>query len=133
MPTPFTIAPKRILIMDDEILVASVLRDVLKHQGYSVELASGGEAGLKALRRERADLVLLDVNMPGMNGLEVLKHVSDQYPDVPVIMVTALTDDVAVSAAMRDGAYAWLGKPFDINELGHVVDAALNRRPYRTR
>ena len=83
--------------------------------------------------RERADLVLLDVNMPGMNGLEVLKHISDQYPDVPVIMVTALTDDVAVSAAMRDGAYAWLGKPFDINELGHVVDAALNRRPYRTR
>ena len=133
MPTPFTIAPKRILIMDDEILVASVLRDVLKHQGYAVELTSGGEAGLKALRRERADLVLLDVNMPGMNGLEVLKHVSDQYPDVPVIMVTALTDDVAVSAAMRDGAYAWLGKPFDINELGHVVDAALNRRPYRTR
>ena len=57
MPTPFTIAPKRILIIDDEILVASVLRDVLKHQGYAVELTSGGEAGLKALRRERADLV----------------------------------------------------------------------------
>jgi len=133
MPTPVTIAPKRILIMDDEILVASVLRDVLKHQGYAVELASGGEAGLNALRREGADLVLLDINMPGMSGLEVLKHVSERHPDVPVIMVTALTDDTALSTAMRDGAYAWLGKPFDINELGHVVDAALNRRPYRTR
>src|SRR5881409_2196961 len=101
MPTPITIAPKRILIMDDEILVASVLRDVLKHQGYAVELASGGEAVLNALRRERADLVLLDINMPGMSGLEVLKHVSERHPDVPVIMVTALTDDTALSTAMR--------------------------------
>ncbi len=133
MPTPITTIPKRILIMDDEILVASVLQDVLKHQGYAVELASGGEAGLMALRRERADLVLLDINMPGMNGLEVLKHVTEQYPDVPVVMVTAITDDTALSTAMRDGAYAWLAKPFDIAELGQVVDAALNRRPYRTR
>src|SRR5436309_12750509 len=106
MPTPSTIAPKRILIIDDEILVASVLRDVLKHQGYAVELTSGGEAGLKALRRERADLVLLDVNMTGMNGLEVLKHISDQYPDVPVSMVKALSDDVWVSAAMWGGGCA---------------------------
>jgi len=71
--------------------------------------------------------------MPGMNGLEVLKHLSEQHPDVPVVMVTAVMDDQALTIAMRDGAYAWLGKPFDINELGHVVDAALNRRPYRTR
>jgi DNA-binding response OmpR family regulator len=133
MGTLLTTVPKRILIMDDEILVASVLQDVLKHQGYGVELASSGEAGLKALQRERPDLVLLDVNMPGMNGLDVLKQVTERHPDVPVIMVTAVTDDKAVSAAMRDGAYAWLGKPFDINELGHVVDAALNRRPYRSR
>jgi DNA-binding NtrC family response regulator len=133
MPTPITTISKRILIMDDEILGASVLQDVLKHRGYAVELASGGEAGLMALRRERADLVLLDINMPGMNGLEVLKHVTEQHPDVPVVMVTAITDDTALSTAMRDGAYAWLAKPFDINELGQVVDAALNRRPYRTR
>ncbi len=133
MALPAATVSKRILIVDDEILVASVLQDVLKHQGYAVELASGGEAGLKALRRERADLILLDINMPGMNGLEVLKLVTEQYPDLPVVMVTALTDDTALSTAMRDGAYAWLAKPFDINELGHVVDAALNRRPYRTR
>jgi len=135
MATPVTtVAPKRILIMDDEILVAGVLQDVLKHQGYGVELASSGEAGLAAFRRERPDLILLDINMPGMSGLEVLKQIiSEGHRDIPVIMVTAITDDASLSTAMRDGAYAWLAKPFDINELGHVVDAALSRRPYRPR
>ena len=116
---------KGILIVDDEESVRWALRKALERAGYRVELAADGPAGLRGAEEPGVDLVLLDVRLPGRDGLEVLREIRKRRPERPVIMMTAYgTLQVAVEA-MKLGAYDYIGKPFDMDEVLLVVEKAL--------
>ena len=118
----------RVLVVDDEPQVAAMLRDALLDGGYLVKIAvSGGEA-LKLLPVFQPDVVLLDVMMPGMSGVEVLEHLRREHPRVPVVMVTANRDEQAARRMLTRGAFDYLPKPFDFDVLERIVSAAVASR-----
>jgi two-component system, NtrC family, nitrogen regulation response regulator GlnG len=120
-----SMAGKRILVVDDEESVRWALRKALERANYQVGLASDGPSGLQVAEDPGVDLVLLDVRLPGRDGLEVLREIRKRRPDLPVIMMTAYgTLQVAVEA-MKLGAYDYIGKPFDMDEVLLVVEKAL--------
>jgi len=115
----------RVLIVDDEESVRWALRKALERAGYQVDLTAEGPAGLAAAAEPEVELVLLDVRLPGQDGLEVLREIRRRRPDLPVIMMTAYgTLQVAVEA-MKLGAYDYIGKPFDVDEVLLVTEKAL--------
>jgi DNA-binding NtrC family response regulator len=115
-----TSAGKRILIVDDEPLIIEVLAEHFR-TSYEVETASSGTEALAAVLRQRPDLVLLDINMPRMNGLEVLKDVKKIDDSIAVIVVTA-NEQVEVAAdALKNGVFGYVPKPFDFRYLDHMV------------
>ena len=93
----------------------------------SVETASNGEAGLAAVRRERPDLVLLDLRMPGIDGVEVLKRIRDIDAGIAVIVITGTGDLAGASAALASGAQACLQKPVDLQQFKQLVSDVLDR------
>ncbi len=116
---------KRILVVDDEESVRWALRKALERAGHQVDLAADGAAGLKASEDPGVDLALLDVRLPARDGLDVLREIRKRRPDLPVIMMTAYgTLQVAVEA-MRLGAYDYIGKPFDMDEVLLVIEKAI--------
>jgi two-component system, NtrC family, response regulator AtoC len=122
---------RRILIVDDEPLITEVLSEHFKSD-FDVEIALSGADALTAILRQRPDLVLLDINMPRMNGVEVLKDVKQIDESIVVIMVTA-NEQVALAAeSLKSGAFGYVPKPFDFRYLDHMV-ATLFDRPSRTR
>jgi DNA-binding NtrC family response regulator len=114
---------RRILIVDDETGVRESLRMVLKDAYDSVAVASGADA-LEALASGPFDVVLLDIVMPGMDGLELLEEVRSRYPRVPVIMLTATKTVKTAVGAMKLGAFDYVTKPFDVDELRVILDKA---------
>jgi len=118
----------RILVVDDDEGVRWALSKALERAGYRVSLAMDGPAGLAGASDPSVELVLLDIRLPGKDGLAVLKGIREVRPDLPVIMMTAYgTLQVAVEA-MKQGAYDYIGKPFDVDELLLVVEKALQAR-----
>lgn len=118
----------KILVVDDEHLIRWSLEQNLKKQGYEVSTAGSGEDALKLLQEETPDLMLLDIQLPGMNGMEVLEKVKELEEDVIVIMVTALGVLETAVKAMRLGAYDYINKPFNLDELAIVIKKALETR-----
>lgn len=117
--------PAHILLIDDEAIALTNLSHVLRKEGYVVTACKDGEAGLAALAQGAYDLVLTDLKMPGLDGMEVLRRVQAEHPQVPVIMITGhATLDSAV-AAMKAGAFHYLAKPFRLAEAREVVRSAL--------
>lgn len=107
----------RILVIDDEPAMRECLKDWLMEDGYEVGLASGGQEGIDRFKKEGWDVVLLDLKMPGMDGIETLKRLKELGQDAQVVMMTAYaTVDTAVKA-MKDGAFDYLVKPFDPEEI----------------
>ena len=124
-----------VLVVDDEPLIRWALVNRLKEEGYrTLEAGTAGEA--VGLHREGVDLVLLDFALPDANGLEVLKQVKETDPDTLVIMLTANTDVGTAVAAMKQGAFHYANKPFDLDEIVLLVEKALEttqlRREVRT-
>jgi two-component system response regulator (stage 0 sporulation protein F) len=117
--------PGRILIVDDEAPVREVLNDYFVERGYVVFMASNGEEALAAFTREGPDVVLLDVRMPGIDGMQVLKRLREADPDVPVIMVTANEDLETARETLSIGAFDYVAKPFDFEHLNRTVVAAI--------
>ncbi|MBC7449236.1 MAG: sigma-54-dependent Fis family transcriptional regulator [Hymenobacteraceae bacterium] len=118
----------KILIIDDERAIRAALRDILSYENYEVDEAEDGEAGLKALQNARYDVVLCDIKMPRLDGLEVLERAAILAPDVPFIMLSAHgTIDTAVDATKK-GAFDFLQKPPDLNRLLVTVRNALDRQ-----
>jgi len=115
----------RILVVDDEHLIRWSLEQNLRKQGYEVSTAASGEEALKLLREETPDLMLLDVQLPGINGMDVLRKVKETEEDIIVIMVTALGVLETAVKAMRLGAYDYINKPFNLDELAIVIRKAL--------
>jgi len=119
-------ARRRVLIVDDEPLVLEILSEHFEID-YDVEIALNGVDALNAVRRQRPDVVLLDVKMPGMSGVEVLKAIKQLDDSIAVIMVTA-NEQVALAAeALKSGAFGYVPKPFDFRFLDHTLTAILNR------
>ena len=118
-----------ILVIDDDPLVSQFVDLVLTQAGYQVSLAGSPETGFKALQRTRWDLVLLDVQMPGMSGIQLLKMLRQyQRLKVPVMMMTAKGDLDTVRSASHAGANGYLVKPFTPDGLLARVEAVLDRR-----
>jgi DNA-binding NtrC family response regulator len=118
----------RILIVDDEEIVIRSCRRILSDSMFSVDSAQNGMEALRKVDESDYDLMVLDIMMPGIDGLEVLQQVKERHPDVDVIMVTGLSQIQTAVKAMKLGAFDYLPKPFDPDELKHVVDRALERR-----
>ncbi|MBI1814347.1 MAG: sigma-54-dependent Fis family transcriptional regulator [Deltaproteobacteria bacterium] len=114
----------RLLIVDDELSVRESLRMILKER-YEPVLATSGEEALDLLRQERPEVILLDVLMPGMDGLETLERIALLKPAPPVIMLTATKTVKTAVSAMKLGAFDYITKPFDIDELHLQIDRAV--------
>jgi DNA-binding NtrC family response regulator len=114
----------RILIVDDDRAQRSLLETFLHAQGYLTHSAASGEAALQLLLEEKFSMMISDVRMPGMSGLEMLRRVRQKHPDLPVLLVTAFADIRSAVAAMRDGAVNYLAKPIDLDELIRSVRKA---------
>ncbi|MGB9204241.1 MAG: sigma-54 dependent transcriptional regulator [Terriglobales bacterium] len=122
----------KIMIVDDERLVRWSLRQKCEEWGYQVVEADGGEASLKLAQRESPDLVLLDVRMPDLTGIEVLDQLKKNGDARAVIMITADPQLDDVKAALKLGAYDFIGKPIDFDELHVAVKNALEATSLRT-
>lgn len=117
----------RVLLVEDEQLVGTMIRMNLESAGYQVEWVRDGQQALEQLERERYDLMLLDIGLPRIDGLELLQYVRQQGLLVPVLMLTA-RDDVATKVrALEQGADDYLPKPFDVAELVARVGALIRR------
>jgi len=117
-----------ILIVDDEETSRFILREALTKRGYSVEEAPDAESGLKKLRQHPYDLILLDIQMPGLNGIDALPKFKDIDPSVIIIMTTALGSKDMIMEAIGRGAYDYFVKPFRMEEMEVIVKRSLERR-----
>lgn len=120
---------KRILVVDDDPELQQLVEFALKQEGYEVRQALNAFTGLEIIEQEPVDLALLDVMMPGMDGLEMLSRLRGFDKDLPVIIVTALTTPEAAVSALRDQASDFLTKPFDISQLVSAVKTAFELAP----
>ncbi len=117
-------APK-ILIVDDEKHFLTILSAIMKKEGFQTITAGDGESALRLLRAESPDVLLTDLKMPGLDGMELLKKAKEFDPDLPVVLVTAFADIPGAINAIRVGAHDYLSKPFDNHEVLRVVQRAL--------
>jgi len=117
--------PIRVLIVEDDADSVEILRAFLRPFGYAVDRATHGADALMAIRLVRPDVVLLDIRMRPMSGVEVLKRIRIIDPDIPVIMVTAADDPELVAETREIGAYGYLVKPVDPERLVRMVSEAV--------
>lgn len=116
---------EKILVIDDEASTRRLIEQTLKKQGYEVLLASSGDEGLKMVIDDSPDIILLDIQLPGMDGIEVLQKIKEINKDTVVIMATAMDDLKVAVKAMRLGAYDYINKPFHIDDLVLTVNKAM--------
>jgi DNA-binding response OmpR family regulator len=109
--------PYSILAVDDDQTLLQLLANELSSEGYQPVLAYDGMEAINELKKKKFDLVILDIKMPKMNGLEVLKHIKGNYPGTKVIMLTAYADLVNALESKRLGADGFIDKPYDLVEL----------------
>lgn len=123
-------ASRRVLIVDDEADIRKTLTDILRAMRYpeplEIEGVADGRDGLDAVVRERPDLVLLDLQMPRMNGLMLLKQIREVEPRLPVIVISATQENKLSTEALRQGAVAYLPKPFDPRHVEMLVTTFLD-------
>ena len=112
----------KVLIVDDEQPIRETLEMVMLGKGYEVVTAGDGLSAIHAFDREQPDLVILDIRLPGMNGIQVLQQLKKKQKDAPVIIMTAYHDMETTIQAMKKGAYEYIRKPIDADELEIVVD-----------
>ncbi|MBW2352425.1 MAG: sigma-54-dependent Fis family transcriptional regulator [Deltaproteobacteria bacterium] len=116
----------KILIVDDELIMRESLAGWLERDGHEVKKAASGEDALEMLKTTKFNILLVDMKMEGMSGLEVLKQVKESDPEVAVVIITAYGSISTAIDAMKEGAYDYLLKPFDPNELGMLIEKILH-------
>lgn len=117
----------QILVVDDERSMRDFLKILLTKEGHQVATAPNGEEGLEFLQNSRCDLVITDIRMPGMDGLELLEAIKEDSPDLPVIMITAFASPNDAVQAMKHGAFDYISKPFNVDEIKSVVESAIKK------
>ncbi|MFH1944663.1 MAG: sigma-54 dependent transcriptional regulator, partial [Acidobacteriota bacterium] len=118
----------RIHVIDDEPIIHEVLGELLSSEGYKVEISASGTEALKKHETDFFDLVLLDLLMPGMNGIDVLKELKKRHPDIVIIIITAYASVESAITAMKIGAYDYIQKPFKHDELLLTVKRAISHK-----
>src|SRR5580693_4344690 len=118
--------PAKILIVDDEVQITRVLRTALSTQGYSLQVAANGVEGMDALHSWKPDLVITDVSMPEMDGVELCREIR-AVSQIPIIVLSVRNQDLAKIEALDAGADDYVTKPFSIQELQARVRAQLRR------
>ena len=119
---------KRILVVDDEPQITRVLRTALTGSGYDVRTADDGHSGLRVAREWQPDLVITDISMPNMNGIQAIDHLRDRFPHVPVVVLTGYPDVHMAVSCLRDGVVDYLVKPVDSKQLLAAVSRAMVER-----
>ncbi len=121
-----------ILIVDDELSMRECLKILFEKDGYEVSVAEDAATALKITEKEDINIVLSDIRMPGMNGLELLAELKHRSPELPVIMITAFASPDDAVLAMKHGAFDYITKPFKVDEIKEVIRTAVKRSPDRT-
>lgn len=114
-----------ILVIDDDKNVVKILERFLTNKNYKVTVADNGTDGLTKFKEEKPNLVLLDVTMPGMSGVETLREIKLLDPSAKVIMLTGIQEESVVKSCLDLGAVEYITKPFDCNFLGKVIESKL--------
>ena len=128
-------APAHILVMEDDRSVALGLEMVLREEGYHVNLAGTGELALEAFKQKRFDLLVADLRLPGIDGMEVIKLVKKETPETEVIVITGYGTTAKAVEAMKLGVHDFLPKPFTEDQIKTAIGEALNvrvRKPAKT-
>src|ERR1051325_1804796 len=117
-----------VLVVEDDGVARDLLSEILRGEGYQVDAAEDGTRAIALAGEKRYDLVVSDVRMEGAGGLEVLARFQKHQPDAPVILITAFGDVTGAMQAIQRGAYDYVSKPFNVEELKLTVRRALERR-----
>ncbi|HEU4829816.1 MAG TPA: HD domain-containing phosphohydrolase [Gemmatimonadales bacterium] len=120
--------PVAVLVVDDEEAIRNALKRYLTGQGFEVSLAVTGEEALEVLRRRKITCMLLDVNLPGLSGIDLVPRVMQSEPDIALLMLTAVNDATTAALCMQRGAFDYLTKPIDLDVLARAIQRALSRR-----
>jgi DNA-binding NtrC family response regulator len=123
----------RILIVDDEKHICTAIAALVKGEGFQSLIAQDGNAGLKLIRSEAPDMMLVDIRMPEMDGMEVMRQAKDLDPDLPVVIITAYAEIHGAVKAIKAGAHDYLSKPFDNQDVIRVIHRALAERELKRR
>ena len=118
----------KILIVDDELIMRESLAGWLERDGHVVQAAASGEEALEKIKEVHFDILLVDIKMEGISGLDVLRKVKESDPDVEVVMITAYGSIPSAIEAMKDGAFDYMLKPFDPNELGVLIEKIIQHQ-----
>ncbi len=121
----------KILVVEDDEKMCELLKKVFSKKGYRVEISYNGKEGLKKLEDTYFDLVLADIRMPEMNGMELLKAAKEIIPDITIILMTAFGSIELAVEAIKKGAYDYIAKPFKMEEILLLVDKAIEERKLR--
>ncbi len=117
----------KILVIDDERSIRNTLKDILEYEKYEVDLAEDGIKGIEKIKNSEYDIVLCDIKMPGMDGIEVLEHLTKLAPDTPVVMISGHGNiDTAVDS-IKKGAFDYIEKPLDLNRLLITIRNAMDK------
>ena len=111
----------KILVVDDEVEACNVLKEFLSSKGYEVFTALDGPTALEKVQKVKPHIVLLDIIMPGMGGIDVLKEIKKLDPDISVVMVTVVADQEKAKKTIELGAFDYITKPVDLKYLENVV------------
>jgi len=117
-----------ILVIDDESGILDTLRILLKNEGFDVTTAQGGKVGLETLKSSAPDIVLTDVRMPQVRGIDILSAVRQQYPETPVILMTAQASLQTAIQAVNEGAFYYIQKPFSNDDMVAICRRAADYR-----
>ncbi|MEW5993481.1 MAG: response regulator [Candidatus Zixiibacteriota bacterium] len=117
-----------ILVVDDELLIRDLLYDFFREQGWDIAVAESGEKALEILRSRTVDLVLADIKMPRMDGLELTSEIRENYPDLPVVLMTGYPSVETAVAALRNRAVDYVTKPFNINQLFKIISSLVKEK-----
>lgn len=117
---------RKILIVDDEAEICSVLRLFFQKQGYQVVTCTDGDGAIGLVSQERPQLVILDMKMPGISGVEVLRILREKRSAAKVIMLSAVKDDGVIQETLRLGADAYLTKPFRLDHMAQLVESVIS-------
>lgn len=110
-----------ILIVDDDMIVRESMSNWLQEEGYAVDTSEDGLSGLEKIKANNYDLAVVDIKMPGMDGIELLKLSKEIYPDLPILVMTAYASVDTAVQAMKDGAFDYIVKPFDPENVSHII------------
>ncbi len=127
-PPPDSSVPVRVILIDDEVRFLDSMKRVLERRNLDVDTAESGEQGLTLLKEKLVDVVVLDIKMPGMDGLEVLRRIKTYYPSVQVIMLTGHPSYVTAVEAIKQGAHEYLEKPPDVEKLAATIRRLFEHR-----